>query len=48
MISEKEYPTEETPKEEKENFQERFCSETLKVTVLPENGLDLLKKKGLI
>lgn len=48
MISKKQYPTEETPKEEKENFKERFCSETLKATVLPQDGLELLKKKGLI
>lgn len=48
MISEKQYPTEETPMEEKENFQERFCSEPLKATVLPKDGLEILKKKGLI
>ena len=33
---------------EEESFQERFCSESLKVTVLSDNGFDILKDEGLL
>lgn len=31
-----------------ENFQERFCSESLRVSILSDDGFDILKEKGLI
>lgn len=48
MSSETKYPEENTPADEKENFQERFCSGTFKADVLSEDGFKLLEEKGLI
>ncbi|MBR7179454.1 MAG: hypothetical protein IKD27_08090 [Oscillospiraceae bacterium] len=31
-----------------ENFQEKLCSGSFKVSVLSDNGFDLLKEKGLL
>lgn len=48
MSSERKYPDENTPIDEKENFEERFCSGTFKSVVLSEDGFEILKEKGLI
>ena len=37
-----------TDSAEEENLQERFCSESLKVSVLSDDGFDILEEKGLI
>ena len=37
-----------TDSTEEENLQERFCSESLKVIVLSDDGFDILEENGLI
>lgn len=48
MSSEMEHVEEELSPEEKENFQDRFCSGTIEPVIIAKDGFDRLKDMGLI
>lgn len=42
------YPNSRTPPDEKDDFYDRFCSESFHAVVISEDGFEILEEKGLI